>query len=211
MWNSQSLEEVQVANIARHEVESNARLNLGDNLLLLGRSDEAEVHFQRIEQIVRAQPKRAWMLWRYSQRLFHSYGELWLLRGDPDKALSYADECLVLAEESNSRKNIVKGRRLRGQALLAQDKLTEAGQELAIALDVAQQIGNPPQLWKTYAALGDLGQAQGKPDKAHRFYSKALTVIETVAANLSNQSLRDTLLNSAQVQEIRTKRGIVRN
>jgi hypothetical protein len=42
------------------------------------------------------------MLWRSSQHLFHSYGELWLVRGDPDKALAYADGCLALAEPSES-------------------------------------------------------------------------------------------------------------
>jgi hypothetical protein len=68
------------------------------------------------------------MLWRYSQHHFHSYGELWLARGELDKALAYADECLALAEDSKSQKNIVKGQRLRGQALMAQDQLAKAEQ-----------------------------------------------------------------------------------
>ncbi len=161
-WNTRGVEAAVEADFPDPEVESNARLNLGDNLVALGRPDEAEEQFQRVEQVVRnPRPQDRWMLWRYSQHLFHSYGELWLARGDYDKALAYADECLALAESSHSKKNVVKGRRLRGQVFLAQGKLAEAEKELATALEIAQQIGNPPQLWKTHAALGDLRKAQG--------------------------------------------------
>ena len=145
------------------------------------------------------------MLWRYSEHLFHSYGELCLARGDHAKALTYADECLQLAEPNDSKKNIVKGRRLRGQALLAQGKLSEAQQELATALEIAKEIGNPPQLWKTYVALGDLCQAQGQTEDARKAYGDALAVIDGVAADLTDVSLKETLLNSDHVQEIRAK------
>lgn len=203
-WNRHGIEAAQ--EYTNLEAECNSRLNLGDNLLALGRPDEAEAHFQYVEQIVRdPEPADPWMIWRYSQHLFHSYGELWLMRGDYRKALSYADECLTLAEESNSRKNIIKGHRLRGQALMAQGAQTEAEQELSIALDVAQQVSNPPQLWKTHAALGDLRQAQGRPDEARQAYRDALAVIEKVASDLTDQSLRDTLLVSFHVQEIRSR------
>jgi tetratricopeptide (TPR) repeat protein len=203
-WNTRGVEAAVEAGFHDPECESNARLNLGDNLLVLGRPDEAEEQFQKVEQVVRNPgPQDRWMLWRYSQRLFHSYGELWLARGDVDKALAYADECLALAEQSDSKKNIVKACRLRGQALLAQGKLAEAEQELAAALQIAKEIGNPPQLWKTYAALGDLRKAQGRPDDARHAYRDALAVIDDVAAALTDESLRETFLTSNHVQGIR--------
>jgi class 3 adenylate cyclase/tetratricopeptide (TPR) repeat protein len=205
-WNSRSLEGAQKASFPNLEVENNARLNLGDNLLAMGRQKEAEAHFQQVEQVVRKpRPQDRYMLWRYSQHLFHSYGELWLLRGNAEKALSYADECLELAENSNSLKNIIKGRRLRGQALLAQGNLNEAEQELMTALKDARQVGNPPQLWQTHVALGDLRHFQGKNDEAYQAYADALSVVDEVASNLKDQSLRDTFLKSGQIQEIRGK------
>jgi len=203
-WNTRGVEAAVEAHFSDAERESNARLNLGDNLLALGRPDEAEEQFQKVEQVVRnPRPQDRWMLWRYSQHLFHSYGELWLARGAHDKALAYADECLALAKQSDSKKNIVKSRRLRGQILLAQGKLPEAERELATALEMAQEVGNPPQVWKTHAALGDLRQAQGRADEARQAYRDALTVIEGVAARLSDESLRDTFLDSEHVQGIR--------
>ena len=203
-WNTRGVEAAVEAGFHDPECESNARLNLGDNLLALGRLDEAEEQFRTVEQVVRnPRPQDRWMLWRYSQHFFHSYGELWLARGDYDKALAYADECLALAEPSRSKKNVVKGRRLRGQLFLAQGKLAEAEKELATALEIAQQVGNPPQLWKTQAALGDLRRAQGRLDDARQAYRDAFAVIERVAARLSDESLRETLLGSEHVQGIR--------
>jgi len=181
-------------------------VNLGDNLLALGQLDEAEGHFQKVEKVVRnPRPQDHNMLWRYSQHLFHSYGKLWLARGDLNRAMAYADECLALAKQSSSEKNMVKGHRLRAQVFLAQGKLEEANQELFIALEVAQQIGNPSQLWKTYAFKGDLRQTQERPDDAYRAYADALAVIEEVVAGLKNMTLRDMFMGSHQVQEIRQK------
>jgi tetratricopeptide (TPR) repeat protein len=205
-WNMQGVEVALEAAIRNLEVEINARLNLGDNLLALDRLDVAEEHFQKVEEEVQnPRPQDLWMLWRYSQHLFHSYGELWLARGNLDKAMQYADECLALAEQSNSQRNVVKSHRLRAQVFLAQSKLPEAEKELSIALRVAQQVGNPTQLWKTYAVLGDLLQAQGRPDDARQAYSDAVSVIEEVAAGLKDKLLRDTFMNSHLVQEIRHK------
>jgi tetratricopeptide (TPR) repeat protein len=130
---------------------------------------------------------------------------LWLIRGDAARALAYAEECLQLAEEAGCRKNIVKGRRLGGQALLAQGKLAEAEQELARALELAQAVGNPPQLWKTHQALGDLRTAQGRPDEAHACYRAGLAIIEGVALALEGGALRETFLASAHVRHVRQR------
>ena len=100
---------------------------------------------------------------------------------------------------------MVKGYRLRAQVFLAQGKLEEANQELSIALEVAKRVGNPPQLWKTYAVMGDLMQTQERPNSACRAYGDALGVIEEVAAGLKNKTLRDMFMGSHHVQEIRQK------
>jgi tetratricopeptide (TPR) repeat protein len=203
-WNTRGVRAGQEHTSPDPEIEGNARLNLGDTLLALGRLDEAEEHYRWVEQVARhPRPEERWMLWRYAQHLFHSYGELWRLRGDHAQALAYADDCLRLAEGSESRKNMVKGRRLRGQVFLAQDQLGEAEQEIATALTIAQEIGNPPQLWKTLVALGDLRQAQGRAAEAQHAYRDALAVVANVAAGLTDTALRDTLLHSAHVQQIR--------
>ena len=80
---------------------------------------------------------------------------------------------------------------------------TEAGRELTTALRLALEVGNPPQLWKTWAALGALQQAQGDAGEAGASYQQALAVIDGVAAGLQDAQLRQTFLDSPEVQRIR--------
>jgi hypothetical protein len=68
---------------------------------------------------------------------------------------------------------------------------------------MAKQVANPPQLWKTYVALGELRRAQGRTEDARQAYRDALAVIESVAAGLTDESLRATFLASDHVQGIR--------
>jgi tetratricopeptide (TPR) repeat protein/transcriptional regulator with XRE-family HTH domain len=205
-WNARALTAAQGTDLRgiHFECLNHARLNLGDTLTALGRLDEAEEQFRAVEQVVR-HPPDTWMLWRYAQHCFHSCGELWLRCGDAARALAYADECLQMAERTGSRKNIAKGRRLRGRALLAQGRLAEAEQELARALEVAHGVGNPPQLWQAHLALGDLRTAQGRPDEARTSYGAALATIDGVADALEDDALRETFLASAHVLHVRQR------
>lgn len=189
------------------EITINAQINLADYAFATGEPEQAR---RELEELYTSLPQlHEWMKWRYSQHIMHSLGDVILAEGNAERALSLADECLALAEPTETRKNIVKGRRLRGQAFLAQGKLSEAERELATALEVAKEIGNPPQLWKTHAALGDLRQAQGKPDDARQAYRDALAVIDGVAAGLTDESLRETFLSSDHVQTLRQRAGNV--
>jgi hypothetical protein len=70
---------------------------------------------------------------------------------------------------------------------------------------VAREIGNPPQLWKTYQALGALYESQGDPGRARAAYRSAMEVIDGVAARLQNQELRRTFLQAQPVQELRAR------
>ena len=207
-WNRLGIIAAQEAEFPDPEVESNARLNLADNMIALGHLDKAEEQFQTVDQVVRnPRPQDHYSLWRYSQHHFHSYGELWLARNKPQKALSYADECLILAENSDSRKNIVKGRRLRGQAFMALGQLAQAEKELTTAMDVAQQVGNPTQLWQTFAAMGDLYALREHLNDARQSYQEALDVFDRVAAGLDDTTQREILFASAAAQEIARKRN----
>jgi tetratricopeptide (TPR) repeat protein len=205
IWNEKSIVAAQdIKAYSKVEIEANARLNLADSLMALGRDKEAEEHFKWVEQVVRnPKPPETWMLWRYAQHMFHSYGELWLARGDAEKAMACAEECLELAEKSESRKIIVKARRLRAQALMALGQAGEAERDLDTAIQLAREVGNPPQLWKSYVALGDLRKARGRTEDANSAYGEGFSVIEQVAADLEDEELRETFLSSPHVKTIR--------
>jgi tetratricopeptide (TPR) repeat protein len=203
-WNQSGVQLAGTVGMPDTEIEMNARLNLGDNLVALGRSDEAEEQFALAERVARhPEPGQQWLRWRWSMHCFASYGELWLDRGEPGKALAYADECLATAEETSSNKYIVRSRRLRGRALLAQGHLDDAERELLTTSQVAIELANPPQLWRTHAATGDLRRAQGRTADAQRAYGEALSVIDSVATGLADQKLRETFLRSDPVAALR--------
>ena len=187
------------------ELIFNAKINLADAVYGLGKKDQA---LKLLEELYTSLPQQhEWMKWRYTQHLTHSLGEILLEDGQYERALQMANECLAMAEPTESRKNIIKGRRLRSQVLLKQGASIEAEKELQIALRIAQEIGNPPQLWKTYVAMGDLQFALKIREKAHEAYNHALLVIENVAAGLEDESLKKTFLNSGHVKHIRKRAG----
>ncbi len=70
------------------------------------------------------------------------------------------------------------------------------------ALTIAQAIGNPPQLWKTHAALGRLHAEIGKPQAAREAYHAAREVIDRISVNLRDPGLRAGLEGSPLIQEV---------
>jgi class 3 adenylate cyclase/tetratricopeptide (TPR) repeat protein len=203
-WNRRSLEFVQShPEFPEPDIHMNARLNMAIDLMAMERPDEAEKEFRVVEAVAEGPLPDSFAFWRYSQRLYHSYGELWLTRGDLGRAADYAERCLELAEGNMSRKYIAQGRRLRAQVLMAQGQVEEAQQDLSVALELAREVGNPPQLWETQAAIGDLRRAQGRPEEAGEAYANAFSVIDTVAGSLTDDDLRSTFLESKRVEAIR--------
>ena len=187
------------------ELILNASINLADSALGSGNLDQAR---KMLEELYTSLPQQhEWMKWRYTQHLTHTFGEALLIKGDLERSLKMADECLSLAESTESNKNIVKGRRLRGQIFLAQEEYKEAEKEILKALEIARKIGNPPQLWKTYTALGDLRVLQKKKNQALKVYNEAISVIENVAGNLDDEVLRNTFMKSVHVKSIYKKAG----
>ena len=183
------------------ELVINAQINLADCAFAVGENTSAS---RDLERLYAELPKQhEWMKWRYSQHMIHSLGRSVLAAGEADRAARLADECLALAERSESRKNIVKARRLRGRARLAQGVLAGAESDLDAALAVALEAENPPQIWKTYAAFGDLRRAQDRPVEASDAAGEGLSVVEATAAELEDDALRAALLASPPVERMR--------
>ena len=187
------------------EIIINARINLADTAI--GMEDIRKARKMLEDMYVSLPDQHEWMKWRYTQHLTHSLGEVHLAEGKLERSLKMVNECLDLAEATDSRKNIIKGRRLSGLVFLAQEEFLEAEKELMIALEIAKQICNPPQLWKTLVALGNLWMAQKNKAKALQAYNEALLVVENIASGLSDKSLKETFLSSKHVKSIIKKAG----
>ncbi|MEG4578097.1 tetratricopeptide repeat protein [Microcoleus sp. MON1_C5] len=194
-------------NLGDPEIIRNAAINLGDCYLLKGDLITAGSFLEMVYRDSQEYGKwgEEWMKWRYLQRCCHSLGELRLVQGDAESALSLAQECLQLAEPTKSRKNIVKGWRLMGQAFLAQGQIERSQEFLEKAIALAEELGNPPQLWTTYTAMGDLHSQCGQTEKAVTAYRQALQVIEETAFRLQSKQIKQTFLTAEPVVAIRQK------
>ena len=204
-WNRRCLRFVETCGLPDVEIESNARLNLADAHLAAGRLGEAAHELAVVERVVRrpSTPGDEWMRWRYSQHWFHAAGSLALARGAIDDALGLADECVALAQETDSPKNVVKGLRLRGEAELAGGDAEAALQTLAAALAWCDVVRNPPQTWRTLTAMARARRATGDDAGAALAAKGADEAIAGVVAALGDHPLASALARSPDAAAVR--------
>jgi tetratricopeptide (TPR) repeat protein len=184
------------------ETFANAAINLGEVFLAKGDLPLAQECLEEIDSLVRNPATSEWNKWRYRMRLCASLGELWLARGDAAKARELAHQCLEQATRFGSRKYIVRGWRLDAESALTRRQWDDAERALHRALEIAEVIGNPPQLWKTYAALGRLHAEARRPDQAAVAYRAAREVVKGVEAKLLNPELRVSLERAPLIRQI---------
>lgn len=179
-------------------------MNLADCYLALGRLEDA----QRLLEGIEAETKRKgewgddWVKWRY-QHLNASLAELRLAGSRLDDAPESANTCLEAALATNSPRNVVKARAVRGQIFLARAQFAAADQELVTATHIAREVGNPAQTWRSLAALGHLRLAQGRFAEACEAFEEGLHQIECVAADLTEEHVRETFVQSGEVKTMR--------
>jgi tetratricopeptide (TPR) repeat protein len=161
--------------------------------------------FERVDRFARDPATSAWMRFRYSIRLCASMGELALARGDLAQAAAQAERCLDLARRTNARKNLVKGWRLTGEIASAGRRWDDAERALREACAIAETIGNPAQLWRSYAALARCYADQGKTDAARHAAANAARVVEGVLASLPDATLKASLESLTLVRDVRSR------
>jgi tetratricopeptide (TPR) repeat protein len=167
------------------EVAGNARLNIADALVALGRIDEAEEELERVERHVReAVGHERRMIWRYGQHLYVTRASLCAERGDLDRAAGYLADCLDFAERSGSRKYIAAAHRVGALVRVARGETGAAVSEVESAVALAREVGNPPQLWKALAVSARVHAAAGDADRARTDLAAAAATLERVAASL---------------------------
>jgi tetratricopeptide (TPR) repeat protein len=187
------------------ESEANALVNLGVDHLWLGELEQAEQCF--VEAWGLLEKQFGGYRWRWKTRLLAAWGELYLARGEAERALDYAEQCLQLAERTSARKNLVKGWKLKGEALAALDRVEEAASYLEKAISMADEIGNPPLAWKSRYALAQILEQVGREEVAQQHYRQAAASIEQTAGSLSDLGMRETFLSAGPVRAVLDAKG----
>jgi DNA-binding CsgD family transcriptional regulator len=111
-----------------------------------------------------------------------------------DKADHAFNEAIAMLEELGSRLEL--GRTFYHRGVLRRDlgHLEATWADWTQAQALFQETGARPMLWRTYLALGQLYQAQGQNAEAEATFEAARTILEELAANISDAALRHDFL-----------------
>jgi predicted ATPase/DNA-binding CsgD family transcriptional regulator len=122
--------------------------------------------------------------------------ELALAQGHPDHALEIIDR-LTADTQGEQEQGSLRILKLRGEVLAALQRPAEAETAFKAAREIASTQGARPMHWRICLALGRLYQTQGKKTEAEHEFATARSLIEDLAASITDELLRDHFLRSA--------------
>jgi tetratricopeptide (TPR) repeat protein len=168
-----------------------SRVWIGSTVGLLALTDSEQGKFERAEALLRDALENDMPMRTQAQRLcWYARGELALARGQAETALPIAEGLIVSAPNTTSGRTIPRLWKLRGEALGMLGETRQAETVLQAAEVAAFGQGASSLLWRIYAALGKLYQAQGRRDEAQAEYSAARRLMQTLAAKVPEEALR---------------------
>jgi len=139
------------------EVIGNAACNLADSALARGDLAASESHLAEVAAILN-DPRNEWMTWRYRMHYQLAAAGLALARGDVGRARELIELCLTAAQQTKSRRYIVRAQCLLARCVAAGGDVRGAATLLGSAATAAAQLRNPPQVWHT--GLAGVGPAR---------------------------------------------------
>ncbi|GAC1618190.1 MAG: hypothetical protein PVS3B1_22400 [Ktedonobacteraceae bacterium] len=131
--------------------------------------------------------------------LWYARAELELAQHRPTNTLKIIDQ-LIASAYVEPGGVIPKLEHLRGEALIACKRKTEAEAVLQTAYATAQAQGLRSRLWRISITHAKLAAAQGQREQAEALTTQARTIIEELATNAPDASLRDSFLSCATAQ-----------
>jgi non-specific serine/threonine protein kinase len=131
------------------------------------------------------------------RRMLWAKGNLSLATNKPADALRIADLLLDTARTSHGTQSIPALWRLHGESLFALEQFKKTERSLERAKDGAKEREALPLLWQVHARLGWLQKKQKNIEKSELEFTNAREVILTLAANISEETIRANFLQSA--------------
>jgi tetratricopeptide (TPR) repeat protein len=183
------------------EAEANSLINLGIDYTHAGRSEETVSAFHKVRDIFE---RDAWFRWRYNIRLHAAMAEHSLHEGDTVRAREITERLLEIATKCEVHKYIAFAHKLSAQIALAEGDSVKAEAEFATALDELRNYPVPVLAWKIYAELARLKSSNGDSAAAREAFSKATEIVNHIASQVNDESLREQFLSSAAVCEVVT-------
>ena len=183
------------------ECEIFSLLNLVGDHIGLSDYDTAQHYLEEVKE----KRELKWYItrkWRYGMHFSRYMSKLSMLKKDYSKAMEFAEDTLAKGRHVAAKKYIAMGWKLKGDVLMAMEKMEQAAECFEKARDLADKMGYPPLMWKTRFPLGQIYNQQGKYEAAKESLENAGIIIERMASNVSDTEVKETFLNSDRIQDV---------
>ena len=178
--------------MALHQ-KANSLINRGIDATRNGDGAETSAAFHHVQDIFE---RDAWFRWRYNIRFEAAMAEHWLKSGDHEKAREHVDRLMATATEHEVHKYIAVAHQLMAKVCIASGDLAAAEQRFDAALAELEKYPAPLVTWKVHAGRAQLKRQMGDADEAEKAAARASEIVDYIAANVSDQKLRDGFLNA---------------
>ena len=130
------------------------------------------------------------------RRLWLARAEVALVRQEPTEALAIAERRLATERAANPASTLGVPRLsiIRGEALRALGKYTEAADAFDVAHAEATAQGARPMLWRVQAGRGQLHRIQRQRLEARRAFDSARAIAEELAIRIPDEQLRKAFI-----------------
>ena len=177
------------------EAEANSLINRGIHCTHAGAHQETAAAFHEVRDIFE---RDAWFRWRYNIRFEAAMAEHWLSQGDAAKAREFVDRLYATATEHEVHKYIAVAHQLMAKIAIANGELDEAEKHYDAALAELSSYPAPLVTWKVHAERARLKSQLGDADGAQESSARAKEIVNFIAANVNDEKLRTTFLNTTQ-------------
>jgi tetratricopeptide (TPR) repeat protein len=167
-------------------------------LIVLGEHAEAHAPLDQVDLMMFPEPDRTFLMvaWHTTR------SRLALAEGDVHEAEAIARG--VLEDLRSKGVMVLEAEALvaLGRALLAADRLDEAGNELAAAIEHAGRLGEQPVLWEALALSATVRDQQGSAGEAADLRRRARAIVDEIVAGLPEPDLRRRFLARDDVRAL---------
>jgi tetratricopeptide (TPR) repeat protein len=189
--------------IGEKEAEINSQINAGQAYLLLGEPQRAFEHLQQAGVLL--QPFQ-WFKWVFQTRLDAEWASYWIARGDTRQAGIHAQAALDITRRSLVRKYMAWSHRLLGDIAAREDRVEDAAREYDAALEILGQFPCPGVEWVVRKSCAGFARMIGDSVTAGEHTSRAVAIVQGLADSVGDGNLREKLLMSRAVRELRDSR-----
>jgi hypothetical protein len=182
------------------ESEANSLINIAYDYTLTGQFDKA---FDALQEVAAIHDRGPWMRWRYyGIRYEAAASELWLARGEPERAAAHAQRLIANAERHHVPKYVVEACRLLAECAIANGGLANAEEYLLRAIEVLNGHPAPLIAWKVYRTLGRLHTLRSDSPSAAGAYGQSLKIIQALCGTVDDAVLASRFKDSAPVRDV---------